>query len=208
VDQTFSKDISMTKKGYFNDEEKTKDVLFDDGWFATGDIGRFNLNGTLSIIDRKKNIFKLSQGEYVAVEYLEGVYKRCQFVGQIWVYGNSLKRYLIAVVVPNWDYLIPWAKSKGITNLKEEDLCNDKTVQKEVLEDIIQTGKGASLQPFELIKTLLCLAYSFMGFLKKIAYLLCLAYSFLGVLKKIAYLIECWSFFRVWVPTQCHYFPK
>jgi hypothetical protein len=56
-------------------------------------------SGTLSIVDRKKNIFKLMQGEYVAVEYLEGVFKRSQFIGQIWVYVCFCPYVLILVFV-------------------------------------------------------------------------------------------------------------
>jgi len=101
----------------------------------------------------KKNIFKLSQGEYVAVEYLEGVYKRSQFVSQIWVYGNSFERYLISVVVPNFDFVIPWAKENGLTNLREEDLCNEPQLKKAVLDDLLKVAKTSNLQPFEFVKS-------------------------------------------------------
>jgi len=87
-------------KGYYKNEAATKSTIVN-GWLHTGDIGRWNPSGTLSVIDRKKNIFKLSQGEYVAAEKVEGVYGKSPAVNQIWVYGNSFQSFVLAVVVPN-----------------------------------------------------------------------------------------------------------
>jgi long-chain acyl-CoA synthetase len=98
--------------GYYKDEENTKATIID-GWLHTGDVARINPNGTLSIIDRKKNMFKLSQGEYIAAEKIEQVYAKSPAVGQIWVYGNSFKSFLLAVVVPAAEPLAQYAHSKG-----------------------------------------------------------------------------------------------
>ena len=99
--------------GYFKNEEATKKTIVD-GWLHTGDIGRWNNNGTLSIIDRRKNIFKLAQGEYIAAEKIELVYAKSPAVGQVWVYGNSFKSFILAVVVPNAEYIFKWATSQNI----------------------------------------------------------------------------------------------
>lgn len=98
--------------GYFKNPEATRETL-ENGWIATGDIGRWNSNGTLSIIDRKKNMFKLAQGEYIAAEKIEGILARSRYVGQLWIYGNSYKTFVVGVVVPNAETLYEVAKSKG-----------------------------------------------------------------------------------------------
>lgn len=100
-------------KGYYKNQKETDGCLQADGWLHTGDVGRWNKNGTLSVIDRKKNMFKLSQGEYIAVEKVEQVYQKSPHVGQLWVYGNSFKSFLLAVIVPAADPLIAFCLEKG-----------------------------------------------------------------------------------------------
>ncbi|KAG2997690.1 hypothetical protein PC118_g1713 [Phytophthora cactorum] len=81
-------------KGYYKQPELTNEVLDAAGWFHTGDIGQWNPDGTLMVIDRKKNICKLSQGEYVSPERVEGVYGQSPFVAQVFVLGDSFQNYL------------------------------------------------------------------------------------------------------------------
>jgi len=99
-------------KGYFKNPEETAKALEADGWLHTGDVGRWNPNGTLSIIDRKKNMLKLSQGEYIALEKVEGCYKNLM-TAQVWVYGNSYHSFVVAVVVPDTANCLAWLQGKG-----------------------------------------------------------------------------------------------
>lgn len=131
----------MVFAGYYKDPEKTAAEFDGDGFFHTGDIGTLTPQGCLKIIDRKKNIFKLAQGEYIAVEYVESMLSRNENVEQIWVYGNSFESAIVAVVVP---------KAKW---LSEHPLDNgDAEAKKAMLEELTRTGKEAKLKGFEMVK--------------------------------------------------------
>uniref|UniRef100_A0A0E0JMG7 Long-chain-fatty-acid--CoA ligase n=1 Tax=Oryza punctata TaxID=4537 RepID=A0A0E0JMG7_ORYPU len=136
--------------GYYKREDLTKEVLVD-GWFHTGDIGEWQPDGSMKIIDRKKNIFKLSQGEYVAVENLENIFGQAPGVDSIWVYGNSFESCLVAVVNPNKQALERWAESNGVTG-DFATMCEDPKAKEFILGELTKTGKEKKLKGFELIK--------------------------------------------------------
>ncbi|CAI0446872.1 unnamed protein product [Linum tenue] len=136
--------------GYHKREDLTREVLVD-GWFHTGDIGELQPNGAMKIIDRKKNIFKLSQGEYVAVENLENTYSRCPLVASIWVYGNSFESFLVAVVVPDKQAIEEWAKQHNVTG-DYQALCENQKARNYVLDELNSTGKKHQLKGFEMLK--------------------------------------------------------
>ncbi|XP_027083225.1 long chain acyl-CoA synthetase 4-like [Coffea arabica] len=136
--------------GYYKREDLTKEV-FEDGWFHTGDVGEWQPNGSLKIIDRKKNIFKLSQGEYVAVENLENVYGLVSAIDSIWVYGNSFESYLVAVVNPKKQAVEEWAQENELTG-DFNSLCENPKVKEYILGELNKIGKEKKLKGFEFIK--------------------------------------------------------
>ncbi|OMJ72441.1 hypothetical protein SteCoe_29121 [Stentor coeruleus] len=141
--------------GYYKAPQLTSEAIDHDGWLHTGDIGVL-LPGkrALKIIDRKKNIFKLSQGEYVAAEKLENIFSKSPFVLQIFVYGDSLKDYLVAVVVPNEEFVRKkWASDNEYgADADFSIMCRSERLKKDILADLGQFGKRESLFGFEFVK--------------------------------------------------------
>jgi len=151
-------------RGYFRAPDKTKEAIDDQGWLHSGDIGRWLPNGTLKIIDRKKAIFKLAQGEYIAPEKIENVYARAPSVAQIFVYGSSLEASLVAVVVPDYEVLPTWLPSHvpGVDpQAKPAELVKNRQVEKAIFDELIATGKAGGLQSFEQVRVIRLVAEAF-----------------------------------------------
>ncbi|XP_065214083.1 long-chain-fatty-acid--CoA ligase 5 isoform X2 [Planococcus citri] len=137
--------------GYFKEFDTTLQTVDESGWHHTGDIGTWLPNGTLKIIDRRRHIFKLAQGEYVVPDKIESVYMRSQYVRQIFVYGESLKSSIIAIVIPDVHVVKSWALERGLPNTLS-DLCENEEVKKVILEDMTVWAKEAGLKSFEQVK--------------------------------------------------------
>lgn len=141
-------------KGYYKNQEKTDETIDKDGWLHTGDIGTWTKTGALKIIDRKKNIFKLSQGEYIAPEKIENIYVRAAPVMQVYIHGESLQAQLLAFVVPDPETFASWCAEKGLGNDTVANLCNKPEVKKAVLAEITALGKQSLLKSFEQAKAI------------------------------------------------------
>ncbi len=140
--------------GYLNNPEKTAEALDADGWLHSGDIGEWTPAGALRIIDRKKNIFKLAQGEYIAPEKIEAVYARHSLVAQAYVHGDSLQASLVAVMVPDAEPFLAWATAQGFQGRSLSDLCADPKVVETVLSNINGAAARGGLKSFEQVKGL------------------------------------------------------
>jgi len=133
------KGTHLTKE-YFKDPEKTKAIYDSEGWYHTGDIALLTPCGLIKIIDRKKNLFKLQQGEYVAPEKIENILSLNPWVLQLFVYGDSYQTYLVAILVPNKEVVMRWGEQKELTESYEE-LCKNKKLNETIVKDLGNLGR-------------------------------------------------------------------
>ncbi|MEW5297108.1 MAG: hypothetical protein WDW36_000336 [Sanguina aurantia] len=136
--------------GYYKQRELTAEVMDPAGFFHTGDVVELQPSGAFKIIDRKKNIFKLAQGEYVSPEAIELVLKACPLVAQVWVHGDSFERRLVAVVVPDQASLMQWSLGVGLGGSFEE-VCATDAARTHVLSQLKSTGKAGGLRGVQVV---------------------------------------------------------
>lgn len=139
--------------GYFQDPELTAKTIDSEGWLHTGDIGKWLPTGALQIIDRKNEMFKLSQGDFVSPIQIEAIYANSSLITQIYVTGNTERSFLVGIVVldlPRFKQL-PLVKSldgkEGIEVIMEK-----KEVKDQVIAELNKYAKENGLQTIELIR--------------------------------------------------------
>lgn len=147
--------------GYFKDPEKTAETIDNDGWIHTGDIGAILPNGALKIIDRKKNIFKLAQGEYIAAEKLELLFIKSPLIKQIFVYGDSLQSFLVCIIVPDEDEIKNWAKHEEIKIGDYETYIKSEEFHKAIQDEFAKYKKEEKLNSLEIPKKIYCTSKEF-----------------------------------------------
>ncbi|EEU42375.1 uncharacterized protein NECHADRAFT_68906 [Fusarium vanettenii 77-13-4] len=135
-------------KGYYNNPEETEKAITPDGWFKTGDVGEFDADGHLRVIDRIKNLIKLQGGEYIALEKLESIYRGARTVINVMVHADPAHSRPIAVIMPEVKALMSIAEGLGVD---EHDMYHDARVKEAVLEDLRSTGKRGGLAAMELV---------------------------------------------------------
>ena len=144
-------------KGYWNNEEATREVLDEEGWFATGDIGEVDSDGFVKITDRKKDLIITAGGKNVAPQNIENFLKMDEAVEQVAVIGDR-RKYLTALIVPNFEWLESFARDKGIVGARSAIVASP-VVRQEYERRLAEKNK--SLAKYETIKTFALLSEEF-----------------------------------------------
>ena len=137
--------------GYFKNEQETAEAFSDGGWFKTGDVGEFDKNGHLKIIDRKKNLVKTLSGEYIALEKLESIYRSAPIVANICVYAAEDKNKPIAIIVPAEPVLKKTAAENKVEGHGLDDLVHSEKLNAAVLKELQSAGRAGGLNGIEII---------------------------------------------------------
>jgi len=141
--------------GYYCMPDKTKEVFQDDGFFQTGDIGQFMSDGSIRIVDRKKNLVKLKGGEYIALEKMEMVYGNSTFVdaiaGGICCYGDGEMDRPVALMQLSEPVVMKWAKENGVDG-EFSAIKDSEELMKAVMSDFTTEHKKGGLSHLEKLK--------------------------------------------------------
>ncbi len=144
--------------GYYNNPDANAKAFTDDGWFRTGDAGYLTETGALVLTERVKDLFKTSNGKYIAPQLLESRLAENKFIDEVAVIGDE-RKYVTALVVPNLSQLLPWAESKKLETGNLEKLLHDPVVIDMFMTEINELQKD--LASYEQIKKITLLPNHF-----------------------------------------------
>jgi long-chain acyl-CoA synthetase len=140
--------------GYYNRPDRTSEVMDEEGWLHTGDIGEFEDGKYLKITDRKKEMFKTSGGKYIAPQVIEQWLKESPFIENIIVIGEN-RPYPAALIIPNFEYLKGWCEVKEIPFVSREKAANHPTINNRIQREIDHynqdLGQTEKIKKFRLL---------------------------------------------------------
>lgn len=146
---------------YFRNPEETAKTIDEDGWFHTGDIGEIDELGRLRIIDRRKNVLKLAQGEYISPERIENVYlASCNWLATAYVHGDSHQACLVGLFGIQPDQFATFAgkvlgKTIGQNDLAAlKEAAENPKVRAAALKELDKAGKKAKFNSYEKVKAI------------------------------------------------------
>ena len=132
--------------GYFKNKKLTDETVDKDGWLHTGDVGIICEKNQLKIIDRVKNIFKLSQGEYIVPEKLERAFEQAPLIASCFIHGDSLRNHIVAIIYPEPNELQKLCDSLGL-----EVSIHHPQVFKQIEADLARLAKEHGFNSLEKV---------------------------------------------------------
>jgi fatty acid CoA ligase FadD9 len=145
-------------KGYYNNNEKTKESFTEDGFYKTGDIVEIDDQKNCKVIARRKESYKMGNGEFLQPTRLEGIYTQHSLISQIFIHVDTARSYLIGVVVPHQQTLLNYAKSEGIQFKNYNELISKEEIRQVLLQSL---NENKNVEPFERLSDIIIVAEDF-----------------------------------------------
>jgi long-chain acyl-CoA synthetase len=140
--------------GYYKEPEQTNETIDNEGWLHTGDVGTLIDGKYLKITDRKKEMFKLSSGKYIAPQVIENIFKESFFIEQLMVVGEN-EKFASALISPNFQFLHNWCSLHNVKYRDNKELIGNPKViaryQREVNEMNKRLGQTEHIKRFRLV---------------------------------------------------------
>src|SRR5712664_1546165 len=145
-------------QGYYKSPDATREVIDEEGWFHTGDIGYLDADGYLKITDRKKDLIKTAGGKFVAPQPIENLIKLNKFIANAVVLGDK-RKFPIVLVVPNYEALEKWAGERNLSYGSHAQLLALADVRAKIEREVM--GMLRDLAKFEMPKKVVLIEHDF-----------------------------------------------